>query len=64
MESDLAMVDHGEIEVIGVDPNMGVRYDGHCSIGMATGAHAVYTLWNEGMDFSRFQSATWESWWR
>ena len=44
MESDLAMVDHGEIEVIGVDPNMGVRYDGHCSIGMATGAHAVYTL--------------------
>jgi len=36
MESDLAEVDHGEIEVIvrslAFDPDMGVIHDRHCSI--------------------------------
>ena len=41
-ESDFVMIDCGEIEVIGINPNTEVRYDGHCSIGTATGAHSVH----------------------
>ena len=29
-ESDLAMVDCGEIEVIHINPDTGAKYDGHC----------------------------------
>ena len=41
MESDLDMVYCGVIEVIGIDLNMGVVYDGHCSASTSTGAHAT-----------------------
>ena len=40
-ESDLAMVDCGEIEVIHINPDTGAKYDGHCIGSASTGAHAT-----------------------